>query len=126
MVEGFWKTRDNGGKAVWLFIGVLSSVYCISDVITDDELAMLIIRACSSRNLFIKHHFTSSHLHNNELNKRYALFGVLSEERAPSSVIDPEPGVLPSPRKRGPSSGGAGRRKGSCWSEHCCGSGKNR
>ncbi len=51
-----WKTRDNGGKAAWLFIGVLSSVYWISDVITDDELAVLIIRACSSRNLFIKHH----------------------------------------------------------------------
>ncbi len=56
MVEGFWKTRDNGGKAAWLFIGVLSSVYWISDVITDDELAVLIIRACSSRNLFMKHH----------------------------------------------------------------------
>ncbi len=26
-------------------------------MITDDELAVLIIRACSSRNLFIKHHF---------------------------------------------------------------------
>ncbi len=39
MVEGFWKTRDNGGKAAWLFIGVLSSVYWVSDVITDDELA---------------------------------------------------------------------------------------
>ncbi len=72
MVEGFWKTRNNGGKAAWLFIEVLSSVYWISDVITDDELAVLIICACSSRNLFIKHHFTSSHLHNNELNKRYA------------------------------------------------------
>ncbi len=59
MVEGFWKTRDNGGKAAWLFIGVLSSVYWISDVITDDELAALIIRACSSRNLFIKHHLSS-------------------------------------------------------------------
>ncbi len=57
MVEGFWKTRDNGGKAAWLFIGVLSSVYWISDVITGDELAVLIICACSSRNLFIKHHF---------------------------------------------------------------------
>ncbi len=64
MVEGFWKTRDNGGKAAWLFIGVLSSVYWVSDVITDDELAVLIIRACSSRNLFVKHHFTSSHLLN--------------------------------------------------------------
>ncbi len=32
------------------------------------------------------------------------LFGVLSEERAPSSVVVPEPGVLPSPRERGPSS----------------------
>ncbi len=52
-----WKTRDNGGKAAWLFIGVLSSVYWISDVITDDQLAVLIICACSSRNLFIKHHF---------------------------------------------------------------------
>ncbi len=51
---------------------VLSSVYWLSDVITDDELAVLIIRTCSSRNLFIKHHFTSSHLLNNELNKRYA------------------------------------------------------
>jgi len=29
---------------------------------------------------------------------------VLSEERAPSSVVVPEPGVLPSPRERGPSS----------------------
>ncbi len=72
MVEGFWKTRDNGGKAAWLFIGVLSSVYWVSDVITDDELAVLIMRACSSRNLFVKHHFTSSHLLNNELSKRYA------------------------------------------------------
>ncbi len=52
----FWKTRDNGGKAAWLFIEVLSSVYWIGDVITDYELAVLIIRACSSRNLFIKHH----------------------------------------------------------------------
>ncbi len=26
-----WKTRDNGGKAAWLFIGVLSSVYWVSD-----------------------------------------------------------------------------------------------
>ncbi len=58
MVEGFWKTRDNGGKAAWLFIGVLSSVYWISDVITDDELAVLIICTCSSQNLFIKHHLT--------------------------------------------------------------------
>ncbi len=41
-------------------------------MITDYELAVLIIRACSSRNLFIKHHFTSSHLLNNELNKWYA------------------------------------------------------
>ncbi len=41
---------------LWLFIGVLSSVYWISDVITDDELAVLIICACSSRNLLIKHH----------------------------------------------------------------------
>ncbi len=32
------------------------------------------------------------------------VFGVLSEERAPSSVVVPEPGVLPSPRERGPSS----------------------
>ncbi len=56
VVEGFWKTRDNGGKAAWLFIGVLSRVYWISDVITDDELAVLIICACSSRNLLIKHH----------------------------------------------------------------------
>ncbi len=32
------------------------------------------------------------------------VFGVLSEERAPSSVIVPEPGVLPSPGERGPSS----------------------
>ncbi len=53
-----WKTRDNGGKAAWLFIGVLSSVYWVSDVITDDELAVLIIRACSSRNLFVKHHLS--------------------------------------------------------------------
>ncbi len=29
---------------------------------------------------------------------------MLSEERAPSSVIVPEPGVLPSPGERGPSS----------------------
>ncbi len=28
-------------------------------MITDDELAVLIIRACSSRNLFVKHHFSS-------------------------------------------------------------------
>ncbi len=62
MVEGFWKTRDNGGKAAWLFIGVLSSVYWISDVITDDELAVLIIRACSSRNLFMKHHLSTVYI----------------------------------------------------------------
>ncbi len=60
VVEGLWKTRDNGGKAAWLFIGVLSRVYWISDVITDDELAMLIICACSSRNLLIKHHLNLS------------------------------------------------------------------
>ncbi len=58
-----WKTRDNGGKAAWLFIGVLSSVYWISDVITDDELAVLIMRACSSRNLFVKHHVLSLEYH---------------------------------------------------------------
>ncbi len=57
VVEGCWKTRDNGGKAAWLFIGVLSSVYWINGVITDDELAVLIICACSSWNLLIKHHF---------------------------------------------------------------------
>ncbi len=55
-----WKTRDNGGKAAWLFIGVLSSVYWVSDVITDDELAVLIMRACSSRNLFVKHHIVTT------------------------------------------------------------------
>ncbi len=57
-----WKTRDNGGKAAWLFIGVLSSVYWVSDVITDDELAVLIMRACSSRNLFVKHHLCASNV----------------------------------------------------------------
>ncbi len=63
-----WKTRDNGGKAAWLFIGVLSSVYWISDVITDDELAVLIICTCSSRNLFIKHHLYSA-FNNTNCNK---------------------------------------------------------
>ncbi len=73
-------------------------------MITDDELAVLIMRACSSRNLFIKHNFTSSHLLNNELNKRYAYLACCPRRRAPSSVIVPEPGVLPSPGERGPSS----------------------
>ncbi len=58
VVEGFWKMRDNGGKAAWLFIGVLSRVYWISDVITDDELAVLIICACSSRNCVCISKFT--------------------------------------------------------------------
>ncbi len=60
VVEGLWKTRDNGGKAAWLFIGVFSRVYWISDVITDDELAVLIICACSSQNFLIKHHLFNS------------------------------------------------------------------
>ncbi len=102
---GWWRdsgrTRDNGGKAAWLFIGVLSSVYWVSDVITDDELAVLIIRACSSRNLFVKHHFTSSHLLNNELGKRYAYLACCPRRGLRSSVVVPEPGVLPSPRERG-------------------------
>ncbi len=29
-------------------------------MITDDELAVLIMRACSSRNLFVKHHYILS------------------------------------------------------------------
>ncbi len=37
MVEGFWKTRDNGGKAAWLFIGILSSIYWVSDVISSSR-----------------------------------------------------------------------------------------
>ncbi len=67
-----WKTRDNGGKAAWLFIGVLSSVYWVSDVITDDELAVLIMRACSSRNLFVKHHLLTT-LFNPELILHFCL-----------------------------------------------------
>ncbi len=63
VVEGRWKTRENEGKTAWLFIGILSRADWIGGVITDDELAVLIICACSSRNLLIKHHFTSSHLH---------------------------------------------------------------
>ncbi len=49
-------------------------------MITDDELAVLIMRACSSRNLFIKHHFTSSHLLNNELNKRMRIWRAVRGE----------------------------------------------
>ncbi len=51
-----WKTRENEGKTAWLFIGILSRADWIGGVITDDELAVLIICACSSRNLLIKHH----------------------------------------------------------------------
>ncbi len=47
------------------------------------------------------HEFTLAY---NKLNKWLCVFGVLSEERAPSSVIVPEPGVLPWPGERGPSS----------------------
>ncbi len=47
------------------------------------------------------HEFTLAY---NKLNKWLCIFGVLSEERAPSSVIVPEPGVLPWPGERGPSS----------------------
>ncbi len=39
----------------------------------------------------------------NKLNRWLCVFSVLSEERAPSSIIVPEPGVLPSPGERGPS-----------------------
>ncbi len=46
----------NEGKTAWLFIGILSRADWIGGVITDDELAVLIICACSSRNLLIKHH----------------------------------------------------------------------
>ncbi len=56
VVEGRWKTRENEGKTAWLFIGILSRADWIGGVITDDELAVLIICACSSRNLLIKHH----------------------------------------------------------------------
>ncbi len=63
VVEGRWKVRENEGKTAWLFIGILSRADWIGGVITDDELAVLIICACSSRNLLKKHHFTSSHLH---------------------------------------------------------------
>ncbi len=51
------------------------------------------------RSLF--HEFTLAY---NKLNKWLCVFGVLSEERAPSLVIVPEPGVLPWPGERGPSS----------------------
>ncbi len=46
-------------RLLWLFIGILSRVDWIGGVITDDELAVLIICACSSRNLLIKHHLNS-------------------------------------------------------------------
>ncbi len=47
------------------------------------------------------HEFTLTY---NKLSKGLCIFGVLSEERAPSSVIIPEPGVLPPTGERGPSS----------------------
>ncbi len=49
----------------------------------------------------IFHEFTLTY---NKLSKGLCIFGVLSEERAPSSVIIPEPGVLPPTGERGPSS----------------------
>ncbi len=47
------------------------------------------------------HEFTLTY---NKLSKGLCVFGVLSEERAPSSVIIPEPGVLHPTGERGPSS----------------------
>ncbi len=47
------------------------------------------------------HEFTLTY---NKLSKGLSIFGVLSEERAPSSVIIPEPEVLPPTGERGPSS----------------------
>ncbi len=49
----------------------------------------------------IFHEFTLTY---NKLSKGLCIFGVLSEERAPSSVIIPEPRVLPLTGERGPSS----------------------
>ncbi len=42
---------------VGLFIGVLSCADWINGAIINDELAVLIICACSSKNLFKKHDF---------------------------------------------------------------------
>ncbi len=59
------------------------------------------LRIPSTTPLIIFHEFTLTY---NKLNKGLCIFGVLSEERAPSSVIIPEPGVLPPTGERGPSS----------------------
>ncbi len=46
-------------------------------MITDDELAVLIIRACSSRNLFIKHHLVDESVKFLCLNNCYVLYVLL-------------------------------------------------
>ncbi len=59
--SGWWRDAEwlemMKVRLLWLFIGVLSRAGWMEGVITDDELAVLIICACSSRNWLIKHHF---------------------------------------------------------------------
>ncbi len=65
-VETGWRWGDAGRREIievrllWLFIGVLSRADWIGGVITDDELAVLNICACSSQNVLIKHHLLQS------------------------------------------------------------------
>ncbi len=66
-------------------------------MITDDELAVLVICACFSQNVLIKHHFTSSHLK------------IMQK-------IDKAPA--------GHCCGSVEIQKSSCGSRHCCGSGE--
>ncbi len=49
-------------RLLWLFIGILSHADWIGGVITDDELAMLIICTCSSWNVLKKHIFIQQFL----------------------------------------------------------------
>ncbi len=71
---------------------------------TDDELAMLIICACSSPKCINKTSLHEFILAYNKLSKGLCVFGMLSKERTPSSIIIPELRVLPSTGERGPSS----------------------
>ncbi len=77
-----------------------SSVYSLTAGQNNTAPALRVIYDLSA--LYISFHaFTLTY---NKLSKGLCVFGVLSEERAPSSVIIPEPGVLPPTGERGPSS----------------------
>ena len=54
----FWKWRDNKGRTYLIIYRCFLLSWLVNGVITNDELAVLIIRACSSRNLFMKHHLS--------------------------------------------------------------------